>query len=231
MSGLVVVSVLSVVTTAVAVVLGRLGRVAASSVTGPGIAAGIMLWLAFAEIGPEAVTELGVARALGLVAAGAGVVLLVARVAHRSAPAAGVAPVLGVALVLHDLPEGFAVGALVTSAGLAATVPAVLATGVHNVAEKLALVGQGAAERLPLLPLLAAATLPEPVGAALVAAGAAAAPGAVTALSALAAGMMVAVAVGALPEVARRARSVGPFVRAGAAGATTMAAFGLVLPT
>jgi ZIP family zinc transporter len=162
-------------------------------------------------------------------AAGAGLVALVSHVAHRRV-AAGVAPVIGVALVLHDLPEGFAVGAVVGGAGLAVALPVVVAVAAHNLPEKLAFVAPAAEEGRATVPVLAAATLPEPVGAALAGVGAAAAPGVLGITVAVAGGMMLAVAVGTLPTLARRARAVGPFLTAGAAGATSMAVLGLVLP-
>lgn len=231
MQAVLVVTLISVVTTLLAWGFVRLGRGDTSaSVLAPGLAAGVMVWLVAAEIGPATTAEIGLPAALGLMAAGAGSVWLVSRIARRTTVAAGVAPVLGVALVLHDLPEGFALGSLLGGASLAVALPVIVAFTAHNLPEKLALLGPARAEGAAMVPVLAAATLPEPLGAALAGAGMLAAPGIAVVATAVAGGMMLAVAVGALPELARRAEAMRPFVTAGATGALGMSALALVLP-
>lgn len=231
MSGFLIVSAISVGTTLAALALARAHRDALSgSMLAPGLAAGVMLWLALVEVAPESASAMGWLRTVLAMAAGAALVWLSSRLAHRTTVAAGVAPVVGVALVLHDLPEGFAVGALLTSTGLVAALPVVVAIAAHNLPEKLAFVVPADGERLRTRTVLVAATLPEPLGAALAGVGAAAAPGTVSLAVATAGGMMLAVAVGALPTVARRASAWRPFLRAGAAGAMSMAALAVVLP-
>lgn len=230
MAGFLVVSLISILTTAAALALTRAGRDSLKySVMAPGLAAGVMLWLAVFEVGPQAAASLGWPTTLVAMSLGGGLVWVSSRLAHRVV-APGIAPVVGVALMLHDLPEGFAVGAVITAAGLAASLPIVVAVAAHNLPEKLAFMAPASMERARLAPVLVAATLPEPLGAALAAAGAAAAPGLVSAALATAGGMMLAVAVGALPTVARRASSMGPFLRASAMGAAAMALLGAALP-
>jgi hypothetical protein len=231
MTGFLLVSAISVGTTLAAFALARAGRGALSrSVLAPGLAAGVMLWLALVEVAPDSAATMGWLATLAAMAGGAALVWLTSLLAHRTTVAAGVAPVIGVALVLHDLPEGFAVGALLTSTGLVAALPVVIAVAAHNLPEKLAFVGPADGGRLRTRTVVLAATLPEPLGAALAGVGAAAAPGTASFALAIAGGMMLAVAVGALPTVARRARSWRPFLGAGAAGAMSMAALAVVLP-
>lgn len=231
MSGFLIVSAISVGTTLAAFALARVRSGALSgSMLAPGLAAGVMLWLALVEVAPDSAATMGWLPTVLAMAAGAGIVWLSSRLAHRTTVAAGVAPVVGVALVLHDLPEGFAVGALLTSTGLVAALPVVAAIAAHNLPEKLAFVAPADGEGLRTRTVLVAATLPEPLGAALAGLGAAAAPGTVSVAVAIAGGMMLAVAVGALPTVARRASAWRPFLRAGAAGAMSMAALAVVLP-
>lgn len=230
MVGFLLVATISVLTTAAAVVLVRFGRGGATtSAIAPGLAAGVMLWIALVEVAPASVDSLGVAG-LGAMAAGAVAVWIAARLAHRSAVAAGIAPVLGIALVLHDVPEGFAVGAALGGAGLAVSLPLLVAVTAHNLPEKLAFVAPVGAVGRPSAAVLAAATLPEPLGAALAGLGSTAAPGVVDAAVAVAGGMMAAVAVGALPAIAHRASAWRPFLGAGVAGAASVALVGVVLP-
>jgi len=231
MSGFLVVTAISVGTTLAAFALARAHRERLSgSMLAPGLAAGVMLWLALVEVAPDSAATMGWMATVLAMTGGAALVWLSSRLAHRTTVAAGVAPVVGVALVLHDLPEGFAVGALLTSTGLIAALPVVVAIAAHNLPEKLAFVAPAEGERLSTRTVLLAATLPEPLGAALAGVGAAAAPGTVSLAVATAGGMMLAVAVGALPTVARRASAWRPFLRAGAAGAMSMAALAVVLP-
>lgn len=232
MTGFLLVSAISILTTAGALLIVRWsGWTGLESAIAPGLAAGVMLWIAAVEVAPATVAALGwpatvVAMGLGAVMVGVG-----ARLARRSTVVAGVAPVLGVALVLHDLPEGFAVGALLGGVGLAAALPMIVAVAAHNLPEKLALLAPSRHGATVPSGVLVAATLPEPLGAAIAGAGAAAAPVVVVTVAvAVAGGMMAAVALGTLPTVARRASTMRPFLGAGAAGALSMAALGVVLP-
>lgn len=231
MTGVLVVAAISVLTTAAAVALARAGRGGtATSAVAPGLAAGVMLWLAVVEVAPDATVEIGALPTAATMSAGAALVWVSARLAHRTRVAAGVAPVIGVALVLHDLPEGFAVGAIVGAGGLAVALPVVVAIAAHNLPEKLAFVAPATEEGTPLRPMLLAATLPEPLGAALAGVGGAVAPGAVAVAVALAGGMMAAVALGTLPVVAARARELRPFAAGGATGLAAMALMAMALP-
>lgn len=223
MTGFLVVALISSVTTIAAIFLARQGSAAMTSVAAPGLAAGVMLWVAVAEIGPDSSAVLGMSATAAAMGLGMVVVWGATQLTQRPAVAAGVAPVIGVALVLHDIPEGLAVGALVTGAGLVASLPIVLAVAAHNLPEKLAFVGPARLEGARMGPVVVAATLPEPVGAALAGVGAAAVPGVVPVVVAVAGGMMLAVAVGTLPTLARRAAAWRPFLGAGTVGVFSMA--------
>ncbi len=230
MTGFLLVTAISVVTTAIAVLFARHGSDGLTSVAAPGLAAGVMLWIALAEIGPGSSAELGLVVTALAMAVGIAVVGISTVIARRPAVAAGVAPVIGVALVLHDIPEGLAVGALLTSAGLVASLPVLVAVTAHNLPEKLAFVGPARLEGARLAPVLVAATVPEPIGAALAGVSAAAAPGVVPLAVAVAGGMMLAVAVGTLPTMARRAAAWRPFIGAGTTGVIAMAALTAATP-
>lgn len=231
MGAVAVVAVMSLATTGVALAAARAGWL--SRLDGgwaPGIAAGVMLWVAAIEIAPEAIGDLGLLVALATMAAGAGVVVVASRLGHQRLPVAGVGPVLGLALVIHDLPEGFALGAIIAAGGLVAAIPAIIALTVHNLPEKLAFFTADTRGVIPTWLLVAAATVPEPLGALAAVAGAAAAPGLLAGATAAAGGMMAAVAVGTLPEVARQSQAMRSFMTAGAAGASMMAGLALLLP-
>ena len=233
MTGFLLVTAISVGTTLVALALARARRGAPlCSAFAPGLAAGVMLWLAVVEVAPDSAATVGWPLTVAGIAGGAALVWLTTRLTHRTTLAAGVAPVIGVAIVLHDMPEGFAVGTVLTSTGLVAALPVIVAVAAHNLPEKLAFVVPATSERFRTGTILAAATLPEPVGAALASVGAAAAPAAaVSFVLAMAGGMMLWVALGTLPTVARQARALRPFLGAGAAGAASMAALAVVLPS
>jgi ZIP family zinc transporter len=223
MAAFLIVSVISVGTTLAALGLARRGDALLTSVAAPGLAAGVMLWIALAEIGPGSAAAIGTTTTVLAMAVGVAVVRLATLIAHRPTVAAGVAPVIGVALVLHDVPEGLAVGALLTGAGFVAALPMVLAVTAHNLPEKLAFVAPAQLEGARTGPVLAAATVPEPLGAALAGVSSAAAPAVVPLLVAMAGGMMLAVAVGTLPTMARRAAAWRPFLGAGTMGVFSMA--------
>lgn len=231
MGAVAVVAVMSLATTGVALAAARSGWL--SRLDGgwaPGIAAGVMLWVAVIAIAPEAVNDLGLLAALVTMAAGAGVVVVASRIGHQRLPVAGVGPVLGLALVIHDLPEGFALGAIIAAGGLLAAIPAIIALTVHNIPEKLAFFTADTRKVIPVWLLVVAATVPEPLGALAAVAGAAAAPGLLATATAAAGGMMAAVALGTLPEVARQSQAMRSFMTAGAAGVSMMAGLALFLP-
>lgn len=231
MGAIAVVTAMSVATTVAALAGARARGI--RRLGGPwaaGLAASVMLWVSLVEVAPDALAQLGAARAVVAMAAGAAAVVALARLGHQRLPVAAVGPVLGMALVVHDLPEGFALGAIVAAGGLAAATPAIVALTVHNLPEKLAFFTADDRQVLPTWLLVAAATVPEPLGALAAVAGAAASPTVLSAATAGAGGMMAAVALGTLPEVARRAQSMRSFVAAGAAGTTLMAGLALVLP-
>lgn len=221
----------SAVSTLAAVALARLGRDrVATSVSAAGIAAGIMLWLAVVEAVPEAATTLGWGVTVATTAVAALGVAAVTRFARGGGAAAGAIPALAVALALHDLPEGFAVGALLTGGTLAAGLALVAVVTAHNVPEKLAVLAPARAEERHLLLPALAVTLPEPAGAALAVSGAALSPTLLATALALAAGAMVAVSVDALPALARRHRALRRFAVSGLGAASLLAVAGVVVP-
>ncbi|NLA35693.1 MAG: hypothetical protein GX868_08385 [Actinobacteria bacterium] len=239
MTAVLIVSVMAVATTAGAVLLARWGRAASiNPVIAPGFAAGIMIWLALGEVAPESVEDIGRGATVAAMAAGAALVALASGIVARSPLSAGgfgAAPVIGVALALHDVPEGFAVAAVLSGAGVVVALPMIAAVAGHNLAEKLAFVGAGGADdpgagAMPRWVVLAVATLPEPLGALVATAGAGVAPGVVDAAAPLAGGMMLAVALGSLPSIAREVRRVRSFTAAGVGGAMSIAMLGVVLP-
>jgi zinc transporter ZupT len=221
----------SVVSTVVAVALARLGRDrVATSVSAAGIAAGVMLWLAVVEAVPEAATTLGWGVAAATAAVAALAVAAAARAAHVVRATTSALPALAVALALHDLPEGFAVGALVAGGTVVSGLALVAAVTAHNIPEKLAVLAPARAEERGLVLPALAVTLPEPVGAALAVSGAALSPTLLAAALALAAGAMVAVSVDALPALARRHRAVRRFAVSGLGAASLLAVAGFVVP-
>lgn len=232
MDAVLIIAVLSVATTVGAVALTHWQRFATiNPVIAPGVAAGVMIWLALGQVAPDSVAAIGRPMTYAAMAAGGALVALVSRFMQRSARAvAGVAPLIGVALALHDVPEGFAVATMVGGMGLVVALPMLGAVAAHNLAEKFAFVGTASNENLPRWSVLLIATLPEPVGAGIAAIGAGVAPGAADVAVALAGGMMLAVALGSLPSLAREARRMRSFTMAGAGGAMSMAMLGVVLP-
>lgn len=231
MNALAVVTLMSVTTTAVALAAARTRALARlGGGWAAGLAAAVMLWLSVFEIAPDALTELGGLGTALAMGGGAAAVMAASRLGHQRLPVAGVGPVLGMALVIHDLPEGFALGAIIATGGVVAAAPAIAALTVHNLPEKLAFFTADTRSALPTWALAAAATVPEPLGALAAVAGGVVAPGVLAAATAAAGGMMAAVALGTLPEVAREARAMRSFLTAGAAGASLMAGLSLVVP-
>lgn len=182
---------------------------------GIGFSLGIMLVLSLFELLPEAVSRGGLMDAFGGAVLGAGAIGLVRLVVERAgiggSPAgrAGVALrtayVVAAGLILHDVPEGFAMANAYLAAPSSGLVMAV-AIAIHNVPEEfaLALPAAIAGSRPFLYAAGLASALAEPVGAVLGLAGVGVWPALHAAFLAFAGGAMTFVAVAELGPLARR---------------------------
>jgi len=221
-------SALSFGTTALGFALALWVRSAERAIAaGIGFSVGIMILISLLELLPEAISAVALAPALSVAALGAGLVwganLLVPHihlVAEGSAADAGQirsAYLIVLGLVLHDLPEGFAMANAFVAAPELGVVTAV-AIALHNLPEEFAMaVPAAAVERRRLLfgaALLSA--LAEPVGAILGLVAVGVAPSLNASFLAFAAGAMVFVSLHELVPMARRYRRGGSFA-AGAA--------------
>jgi ZIP family zinc transporter len=222
-------SMLSFATTAAGVALALWVRSSDRAIAGGiGFSVGIMVLIALFELLPEATADVGGAMTLAAAAAGAALIGLAHRlIPHRHLVTEGAAVdvamvrsaylvVLG--LVLHDLPEGFAMANAYIAAPTVGVVTAI-AIALHNLPEEFAMAAPMAAvSRGPLLlqaALLSAAA--EPLGAivGLIAVGVS--PSLNGAFLALAAGAMLFVSVHELIPMARRHRHGGHFAAGAAA--------------
>jgi len=228
-------SALSFATTAIGVVLAL--KVQASDraiAAGIGFAATLMILIAVVELLPAAMAELMPAATLG--AAGLGVALvwlahLLIPHTHLVPEATGVDPtqlrsaylvVLG--LLLHDLPEGFAMANAYIAAP-ALGVATAIAIALHNLPEEFAMAVPVATvkRRRVLFGAALLSALAEPVGALIGLAAVAVAPGLNAGFLALAAGAMLFVSVHELIPMARRYGRGGHFVLGAALGALVYA--------
>lgn len=224
-------SMLSFITTAAGVALALWVRSSDRAIAaGIGFSVGIMVLIALFELLPAATIGIGAALTLAVMVAGMALVGLAHRlIPHRHLVMEGAAAdaamvrsaylvVLG--LVLHDLPEGFAMANAYIAAPAAGVVTA-SAIALHNLPEEFAMAAPVAAvSRGRVLfgaALLSAAA--EPVGAiaGLVAVGVS--PSLNGAFLALAAGAMLFVSVHELVPMARRYRHGGHFALGAAASA------------
>ena len=209
-------STLSFVTTAAGVAMALWLRSNERAIAaGIGFSVGIMVLISLFELLPSALADAGWAFMLPAVAAGAAAIA----VAHRLIPhrhlvteSAGVDPamirsaylvVLG--LVLHDLPEGFAMASAYVAAPTAGFVTAI-AIALHNLPEEFAMAAPVASISRPRVlfgaALLSAAA--EPVGAVIGLAAVGMSPSLNSVFLALAAGAMLFVSVHELVPMARR---------------------------
>lgn len=209
-------SLLSVVTTAAGVALALWSRRQPRYVAaGMGFSAGMMIVVSLVELLPEAITEAGFAAAA--VAATAGAVGLWSahwlvphvHLVREAPPADAVATrevylvVLG--LILHDVPEGFAMAnAYVASPALGVLVA--MAIALHNLPEEYAIAVPAATLRTPrfLFGAAALSALAEPAGAVAGLAAVEVSAGLNPLLLAFAAGAMTFVSLHELLPLARR---------------------------
>lgn len=220
---------LSVITTlvgvALAVWIGRSERLVSAGV---GFSAGIMLLISFLELIPEALGERGALSSLSAVALG----MLIVAALHWIIPHTHLveergmfSPVLlrtaylvAFGLILHDVPEGFAMAnAYVASPSLGVLVA--LAIALHNIPEEFAMAVPIVTVRKKRLLYSAAflSGLAEPLGAMIGLAAVHVYPGLNALFMAFAAGAMIFVSVHELLPMARRYGNIGLFISGGVA--------------
>jgi ZIP family zinc transporter len=209
-------SLLSIATTAAGVVLAHLVRENAHAIAaGTGFAAGLMVVISGLELIPEAVSSLGAWRALFSAALGAALVWaahLVVPHWHLTDESGGgdgtvtrSAQLVVLGLVLHDIPEGFAMAtAYIASPGLG--VLTALGIALHNLPEEFAMAVPAVALRSKrfIFGAALASAMAEPVGAIIGLAAVGIAPALNARFLAFAAGAMLFVAVHELIPMGRR---------------------------
>jgi ZIP family zinc transporter len=221
-------SALSLVTTLLGVALAlRTRRSERAVASGIGFSVGVMILISLFELLPEAIGGMGPAPALAVAALGMGLVWLahwlvphVHLVVESGAVDAGQlrsAYLIVFGLVLHDLPEGFAMANSYVAEPALGFLTGV-AIALHNLPEEFAMAVPAAAVRSKRLLYGAAvlSALAEPAGAALGLAAVGIAPALNSSFLAFAAGAMLFVSVHELIPMARRYRHAGSFA-AGAA--------------
>ncbi len=236
-------SLLSVLTTAGGVAVAvRFGQRASWIAVGVGFSAGIMVMVSLFDLLPESVNTRGWETALAW--SGGGALALAALnfvVPHRhlgDSPALlearrlRSAYMIAFGLILHDVPEGFALATSYTaSPGLGVLVA--IAIAVHNLPEEFAMAVPVVPLRRPRLLYLIAclSALAEPAGAAVGLFLVDVSPGLNAAFLALAAGAMLFVSAHELLPMARTYPSGGRgFLTGGAAAVVTFAALSAVIP-
>lgn len=221
-------SALSLVTTLVGVALAVWIRTSDRAIAaGIGFSVGVMIVVSLVELLPEAFSSVQPAQALAATALGMGLVWLAnglvphVHLVEETGPGdparirAAYLVVFG--LVLHDLPEGFAMANAYVAAPALGTLTA-LAIALHNLPEEFAMAVPAVAVRRKRLLYGAAAlsALAEPAGAALGLVAVGIAPELNGLFLAFAAGAMLFVSVHELIPMARRHRHGSSFA-AGAA--------------
>jgi zinc transporter, ZIP family len=216
-------ALLSVITTMVGVALAiYLGKNARAIAIGIGFSAGIMLLVSLLELIPEAVGEAGMGTTLVAFILG----MLIVAVLHWVIPhthlvkEAGVFPdtmlrtayLVAFGLILHDVPEGFAMAnAYIASPSLGVLVA--LAIAIHNIPEEFAMAAPIVMVRRKRFLYLVAflSGLAEPVGALIGLVAVHLHPKFNSLFMAFAAGAMVFVAVHELLPMARRYQKIRLF--------------------
>jgi len=232
---------LSVLSTAIGVMLARRAgdrpRVRAA---GLGMSVGIMLAIAFGELLPEARSEAGfttmaVAALAGVAALG--VLHLLTPHTHLVDEDTGIgagtlraAQLVVLGLILHDVPEGFAMANAYLSAPRVGILVAV-GIVVHNIPEEFAMALPAVMTRRRgfLIGAAVASAAAEPVGAVVGLVGVSIFPSLNAVFLAFAAGAMIHVSVHELAPMARRLGHLRESALGLAAGAIAIGALGIVL--
>jgi ZIP family zinc transporter len=237
-TAVILLSLLSFVTTAAGVVLAvRARREARAIAAGIGFAAGLMILLSVAELLPRAVSITAPVVALAAAAAGAALIWLAHFLiphAHlvieglpESAPQVRSAYLIVLGLLLHDVPEGFAM-ANDYIASPPHGVATAIAIALHNLPEEFAMAVPVAVlgSRRALFGAALLSGLAEPVGAVIGLVAVGLAPVLHGTFLALAAGAMLFVSLHELVPMARRYGNRGAFVFGAAASAPVYALLG-----
>lgn len=216
-------SLLSCVTTAAGVVLAlRLRDNTRAVAAGIGFSVGIMILISIVELLPEAIAAVGAGATAGWACAGAALVwmanfviphahLVSERGMASRVPVRSVYLVI-IGLILHDVPEGFAMAnAYVASPALGVLVA--LAIALHNLPEEFAMAVSAVMlrSRRFLFGAAALSALAEPLGAIIGLVAVGITPALNAHFLGLAAGAMIYVSVHELIPMARRYRHLGQF--------------------
>jgi ZIP family zinc transporter len=223
-TAVILLSLLSVLTTALGVVLAlKLRENTRAIAAGMGFSVGIMVLISSVELIPEANAAMGVVSTLTSAALGAALLWVM----HLVIPHTHLFPETGLTnrvlfrsaylvafgLVLHDVPEGFAMAnAYVAAPALGVLVA--LAIALHNLPEEFAMAVPVMLLRSRRLLFGAAfvSALAEPLGAVLGLIAVGIAPSLNAHFMAFAAGAMLFVSIHELIPMARRYRHLGPFL-------------------
>jgi zinc transporter, ZIP family len=224
-TAVILLSLLSCLTTSIGVVLALWLRESARAIAaGIGFSVGIMVQISALELVPQAIEAMGVGATLG--SAGAGVALVWAAnfvvphthlteekgMAGKAVTRSAYLVVFG--LVLHDVPEGFAMAnAYVAAPALGVLVA--LAIALHNLPEEFAMSVPAVMTRSKrfLFGAAALSALAEPAGAVIGLVAVRVAPALNPHFMAFAAGAMLFVSIHELVPMARRYGRFGFFVR------------------
>ena len=234
-------SLLSIGSTLVGVALARsVGHRVEAQAIGIGFSVGLMIAIAAGELLPEASAQTGPTETVVAALVGAGLVAslnLVLPHVHLFSEDRGIGPgsalapfLVAFGLIIHDLPEGFAMAnAYVATPELGVLVAVAIA--VHNIPEEfaIALPAVMAGRRRLLVWTAVTSAAAEPVGALLGLAGASLVPGLNAALLAVAAGAMLFVSIHELIPMARSLGHRGHTAGGAALGALTFGALSLLV--
>jgi ZIP family zinc transporter len=206
---------LSIATTAAGVVLAvKVGNRPRAVTAGIGFSAGTMVAVSVVELLPEACAQAGTWSVTVWAVTGASIIALLHLMIPHTHLGAAESPqaaqrlrsvyLIMFGLILHDLPEGFALANSYVSAPRLGILVAI-AVAAHNLPEEFAMAMPAVALRRRRLLLRAAvlSALAEPVGALIGLAGVSAYPGLNAAFLAIAAGAMMFVSVNELFPMAR----------------------------
>jgi ZIP family zinc transporter len=220
---IVLLSLLSCVSTCLGVALALSLRANARAITlGIGFSTGLMVLISILELLPEATAIEGTGAALTVAALGAALVFslhLVVPHVHLVEEARNVDPgahrsalLVAFGLILHDVPEGFAMANAYVASPSAGVVTAV-AVALHNVPEEFAMALPAATlrSRRFLFGVAFLSALAEPLGAVAGLAAVEIAPSLNASFLALAAGAMLFVSIHELVPMARRYGHGGMF--------------------
>jgi ZIP family zinc transporter len=222
-AAVILLSLLSCISTCLGVALALTLRANARAIAaGIGFSTGLMVLISVLELLPEATAADGLGAALGVAALGAALVLslhlviphvhLVAEHTRAEARARRSAYLVAFGLILHDVPEGFALANAYVASPATGVVTA-LAIALHNVPEEFAMALPAATlrSRRMLFGVALLSALAEPLGAVVGLAAVEVLPSLNGSFLAFAAGAMLFVSIHELVPMARRYRHGSAF--------------------